>query len=727
MIDPSIDEGKVFSFFAKPNMQLGLPNQKFATQITPEGRIYTGAAEYVFFVNGKLLNKRIWTLYKGYLPMIIYTLEKDGIFFTFKIFQFWLDHKNESNPTNFVKIEIKNQTKNKKNSSIAIGIKFHGKDHRPILNLNGGMQQTRFKFWKYSFFDEYPVRGTKIMYILNKKPSKKWETTKKIYSKPFRTIRKNKIVLISQFMVELEPKQNETFEIYIPHYPIDLNDEKIKNKLSSMEFDKIKREFEEYWENILERGIKISLPEKKVIDTSKTNLIFNFMTQDYNNGLIVQKVNRFQYNHFWLRDSSFYIKMYNMFNYPDIAAGIVHSMLKYQEPSGNFISQGGQLDGFGQSLWAFSEQIRFTRDEKLAKKLYPAIIKAIEWFKNTIEKDKLGLMPDTMAFDNESIIGKYTGHNIWALIGLGSVRHLMDFLCADEKVGEIKSLYKKFYQNLIKQLSKVITEDFTIPPGLNVKGGINWGNLLLIYPYKVFKPESKAVKNTFKNYYENKMAEGLATWMDYLHHYLTERIAQSFLILGDQKKVLECFYSMLVHTGSCNEGFEMGIYPWGDRDYKMNYILNFYNFPPHGWFGVAYNTLLRNMLIREEENNLHLFSAIAPQWIKGAIEVKNAPTYFGVINLAVKNIEDGIILNFNSQFHKPPESIIFHIPYFVELKKARLNEEEIRAENDKIPINPCEKFNLTIKWKIVAGEDLNYLALVDNYKKEYKKRFQDQN
>jgi hypothetical protein len=132
------------------------------------------------------------------------------------------------------------------------------------------------------------------------------------------------------------------------------------------------------------------------------------------------------------------------------------------------------------------------------------------------------------------------------------------------------------------------------------------------------------------------------------------------------------------------------------------------------------------MLLREEDNNLHLFSAISPEWLKGAIKINNAPTYFGMVNLEVKNIEDGIILNFDSKFHKPPKYIIFHIPYFVELKKARLNHEEITVENDKILIDGSEKFDLNIKWKIVVGENLNYQALVDNYKNQYKKRFQDQ-
>ncbi|MHA1270284.1 MAG: hypothetical protein ACTSPY_10895 [Candidatus Helarchaeota archaeon] len=731
MVNPQIDEGETFSFFARPNMQLGLPNHKYATQITPEGRVYTGAAEYVFFIEKKLLNKRIWTLKKGYLPAVCYHIERDNILYQFEIFQFWLDNNQRSKQINYIKIEVKNKSNEEKEASFAIGIKFHGKNHRPILGMNGGMQQTAFKRWKYEFSENMAFRGDKLIYICSKKPNKYWKDIKKRYEGTFRNYNKNKIVLISEFIFKLRQNQSEQIIIKIPHYPIEKDKNDLIKKIIDKNWDNAFSEFENFWNEKISKGMKIFVQERKVVNTSKTNLIFNFMTQDFKNSLIIQKVNRFQYNDFWIRDSSFYIKMYNMFGYPEVAKGIILNILKYQRKNGNFMSQGGQLDGFGQSLWAFSEHIKFTNDILFASKLFPIVEKAISWFKKIISKDKLGLLPPTSAFDNESIIGRYTGHNIWALIGLDSAIYLAKVLNLNEKVEEYQLLYKEFINNFKKQLSKIIGKKFIVPPGLNVKGGVDWGNLLLIYPRKIFNPKSKLVKNSFNHYYKNKMAEGLATWMGYLHHYLTERIAQSFMILGDQKKVLDCFYAMLIHTGSCNEGFEMGIFPYGDRDYEMNYILKFYNFPPHGWFGVAYNSLLRNMLIREETDYLHLLSVISPEWVKpgNKIIVENAHTYFGILDLKIKIEKSEIFIEFNIKFNSQPtplKQIIIHIPYFLIFEEIELDNKLISINNEHIKIPVKENFNMIVKWKYKKIFEMNYETLVKNYKIEYKKRFLDQ-
>src|SRR4030042_4797980 len=77
LLDPSLDDpAGPFSYFVKPSQQLGLPGRVtapevtrpagltdmirnrsahvFATQVTPEGRLYTGAAELIFFAGAPL-------------------------------------------------------------------------------------------------------------------------------------------------------------------------------------------------------------------------------------------------------------------------------------------------------------------------------------------------------------------------------------------------------------------------------------------------------------------------------------------------------------------------------------------------------------------------------------------------------------------------------------------------------------------------------------------------
>ena len=72
MAAPSIDSGAPFSYPAKPTDEVGVMYSPSAAEITPEGYIYTGFGELMFFVGPELepVNQRLRVLEKGYLPIV---------------------------------------------------------------------------------------------------------------------------------------------------------------------------------------------------------------------------------------------------------------------------------------------------------------------------------------------------------------------------------------------------------------------------------------------------------------------------------------------------------------------------------------------------------------------------------------------------------------------------------------------------------------------------------
>ncbi|MHA1343161.1 MAG: hypothetical protein ACTSQG_04195, partial [Promethearchaeota archaeon] len=68
--DPSIDdENEIYSFFVKPNMQLGLPGEEYATRVDYDGQLDTaigkyGGGKFLFFLGDNIepVQRRIWTL-----------------------------------------------------------------------------------------------------------------------------------------------------------------------------------------------------------------------------------------------------------------------------------------------------------------------------------------------------------------------------------------------------------------------------------------------------------------------------------------------------------------------------------------------------------------------------------------------------------------------------------------------------------------------------------------
>jgi len=444
---------------------------------------------------------------------------------------------------------------------------------------------------------------------------------------------------------------------------------------------------------------------------------------------IMQVVNRFQYNHFWLRDSAFHARMYTIWGHFDSAKKLLRYFLGFQNEEGNFISQKGQLDGFGQALWAFGEYIKTTGDKDFAREILPAVRKAVNWFETATSNDKFRLMPPTFALDNEWIVGRYTGHNIWALAGLDGAISVALMAGAKEDAKRFEQVKEKFYQNFYELLFEASKKNhWIIPPGMDVPGGVDWGNLLISYPYEILPASHPLVVRTIDHYRKYHYAEGIATYRNSMHHYITERVIETLLLQGRQREVLEDFYSLLLHTGSCHQGFEWAIFPWSDRDYCLEIPgYRLCNFPPHGWYAALYNTLLRNMLIREQGDDLHLFSAISPQWVKAGDEIiiQNAPTYYGKINIYAKAEKGRLKITITPRFRQLPDKIIIHLPFFAEVKKVLVNGRKAEILPDKILLKPRAQ-NVEIIWELKPVPDLSYQAFVERYKKEYVQKYRAQ-
>jgi hypothetical protein len=70
MVSPEIDDHP-FSYFSQSTDEIGIPYAKAGTEITPEGSLYTGYGELLFFVGPEQrpITARVRNLEEGYLPI----------------------------------------------------------------------------------------------------------------------------------------------------------------------------------------------------------------------------------------------------------------------------------------------------------------------------------------------------------------------------------------------------------------------------------------------------------------------------------------------------------------------------------------------------------------------------------------------------------------------------------------------------------------------------------
>ncbi|HEX2866953.1 MAG TPA: hypothetical protein VHO03_07910 [Ignavibacteriales bacterium] len=746
VLNPSIDRrDESFCYYSKPTDVIGVMDGHDGTLVTPEGYLYTGSGELVFYTGNPpvLINQRVKTLLKGYIPVIEYNFDREGIRYYIQAFAATLDGNPESPLINFIRVKIKNTDTKTRSAYFTTGVRYQNQE-----NTDWGVGDRRFgRPWKakklgefeqagdtfnvhseYSFSDDAFLKDGRVMYSFPKENmTEKVMTLKTGYNEPGYQGPAKIMILpttpvgIVHYKAMLEPGKEVSLDFKEPYVAIDKNDAIIPQMIKAS-YDEYLDKTVKFWDDILARGIEITVPEEKVNNTFKVNLFYDLIARNKHGQDYVQTVNDFQYHQFWLRDAASILRMYDISGYHGFARQVLDFFPRWQDSTGNFVSQAGQLDAWGQVMWAYGQHYLITKDKAFAEQVYPSVKKAFVWLKNTLQKDSLHLFPVATPGDNENITGRVTGHNFLALAGLQNVIILAEALGKTEDVKTYQAEYDNYFSNLMKRLKEVTAKTGGyIPPGLDTLGGNDWGNMLSLYPEIILNPFDPMVTKTLE-VTRSKYQEGIMTYDKgrYLHHYLTMNNTESELIRGEQKMALEEFYAVLMHTGSTHTGFEFSIFPWGNRDFMMNLT-------PHGWFSAEFRTLLRNMMVREENGNLHLFSALSPEWLKAGdkISVHRAPTNFGMVNMDLNVRPNGADLKLDNKFRSNPSKLILHLPFFMSVKTVSADGKALSVNKNSVEL-PVSAKQVSIEWtKEKNYPQMSYMKAVEDYKTEYSRKYQE--
>jgi len=745
MISPSIDHpDEPFSYFSRPTDEIGVMDAPEATEVTPEGYLYTGFGELMFFTgpDNTPVNQRVKTLEKGHLPIVHFTWHQDGIAYQFTMFAATMDGTPEGTLVDFIRVTMRNENQQPTRAWFAAGMRYQapsstatgtGDDRfiRPVEGKRlGDYRQPGVEFdpgWEYRFEGNTFLRGGKVMYLFPDGAEEKSFTLKERYNDPPNlTPRSLKVFKttptgIVRYSKLLGPGQETSLTFKIPVIPVgpgpQLEDVRVAD------FDKYREQGASSWDAIVNYGMKISLPEEKVVDTFHANLIYDLIARDKIDGNYIQTVNKLHYHSFYLRDSSDIVHSYDVTGYPKIARQVLDFFARWQTPDGNFLSQQEQYDGWGETLWAYGQHYRMTHDRAFAEKVFPSMEKAVAWLKQARQADPMHLMPVSNVRDNEYVPGHLTGYNFLALDGLQNAIVMAKALGKTDAAADFQHEYDDYRATFLKKLDEVTaTTGGYIPPALDgQKGGQDWGNLLGTYPEHVLEPSDPRITATLKTT-QGKYQEGIMTYGDgrWLHHYLTIKNTLTEVIRGDQEEAVRELYALLMHTSSTQAGFEFAIRPWGDRDFMGN-------LSPHGWFAAEYRTLLRNMLVREDGDQLHLMSVLSPEWIGTGkkVAVGDVPTEFGAVSYELEQPDEATaVLHLHSTWRDAPKGVVIHLPWFMNASGVTVDGKAVTVSDGAIAA-PADTREVRIRWTRIAGTpEMSYQHTVDAYKAEYRQRYE---
>ncbi len=740
MIDPAIDvPHEPFSYPAFPTDAIGVRDASAVTEVTPQGYLYSGYGELMFLLGNppKAASQRIRTLEKGHLPILHYKYHDGDVEYRMVAFSSTLpSDPTGKNPVNFVRVTAKNTGTEARTSYFSAAFRYTGHvnavdgagDHRflgPGLPKDGPSRPAvQFRNdWEYGFRGNAALRAGEVVYLFPATPKPYlWLTTWEFYEKP-RTlpVLADSPVLLSQYALHLAPGESQVLNFKMPLRPFAHGDEARLSELQAADLEDHRLRTAAWWESELARGMEIHLAERKVTDTFRASLVYDMIARDHIGDDYIQTVNKFQYHAFFLRDGAYIVHAYDVAGYHDLARQCLEYFFKFQQPDGNFVSQKGQFDGWGQALWAFGQHYKLTQDRAFAERAFPAVKRAVAWLRKARREDPLHMMPASNPGDAEftSVSAHITGYNFWALGGLQNAIALAKAVGAEQEAREFQSEYDDYARVFTGKLDAITakTKGY-IPPGLDVAGGQDWDNLLALYPEAILPPFDAKVTGTLAAT-RAKYAEGLMTYAGLLHHYLTMTNTESWTIRGQQKEALDELYAVLAHTSSTHAGFEFFVRPWADRDFGQNIT-------PHGWFAAKYIAVLRNMLLREQRDELHLLSVVSPAWAGAGerIVVRNAPSNFGPVAFEARFSDGGMALDLNTQFKTSPAKIVIHLPWFTSAATALADGKSVPVTKSHLEV-PATTRKVVVAWKRLGlTTGFSYVEAVEAYKKEYRARYQ---
>ncbi|HEU5457041.1 MAG TPA: hypothetical protein VFU68_00345 [Terracidiphilus sp.] len=747
MVSPSIDTpGEPFSYYSAPTDEIGMMDAEAATEITPEGYLRTGYGELMFFAGPEYTptNVRIRTLEGGHLPVILYHFTRDGVVYDFTMFAATLDGRPEGRLVNFIRISMHNPGAEANRAILLTGMRYdapnntgaqlHGNNRfdRPAEGKHpGDYRQVGVRFnpdWVYSFTQGRFLRDGQLLYTFPEGfVNRGWTlygryNSKQDVSQPEKlTVDPTVPVGIVTYSKLLKPGESYTLDFKMPVEPT--SDAAAVQAIDAAGFDDFHAKTVAFWNQILARGMQVTLPERKATDTFYANLIYDLIAIDHLGPNYIQTVNKLHYHSFFLRDGADIVHSYDVTGYPDIAKEDLDFFALSQKADGNFLSQEQQYDGWGEAVWGYAQHYRITHDKAFAEWALPQIDRAVDWLKQARAADPLHIMPSSDVRDNEFVPGHLTGYNFLALDGLRLAIQMANETGHPDLAKNWQAEYDDYHAAFFKVLdAQCAAHDGYIPPALDgQKGGYDWGNLLAVVPEPTLDPHDPRVTATLKAT-QAKYKEGIMTYADgeFLHHYLTIKNTMTEAIRGDQEQATKELYGLLMHTSSTQAGFEYAIIPWGDRNFQDNLA-------PHGWFAAEYRTLLRTMLVREAGDELHLLSVVSPEWIgKGkVIAVSQAPTYFGEVAYKLTQPADGEAnLALDTHFTAAPKEIVVHLPWFVTLHAATVDGRSMQAHDGALTV-PATAKEIHLRWSVNPGTPhMSYMQTVDAYKAEYARRYQ---
>lgn len=557
-------------FLATPTEQLAVPGLVPGGEITPEGDIYTGWAEYELLAGSQ---PRPWSQPTRIAPdpgepLYVADLRRGSIDYRQQVFT----TEVAGEPVVYLTLTASNPSARPRLAAVGMQIAYTRGAQIPTFDgilsspyryprpapPTGGVgryQQPGEAFdpgWIYTIAGRDVTRGGELLVRGPDAPALVQPTSGQALTSPHaREI----------YTAALAPHGGMSWTWQIPLAPPAAG-AAADAALDATPLTVAQARFTAFWKRQEAGAMTVTLPEPRIGDVYRESLTNILAARYVGPDGWVQTVNTFQYHAYWLRDSSVMTVALDQAGLHAAASGNLAFLPFWQQPSGLFISQSGEYDGIGQALWEMDEHALLAGDAGYAQALLPRVSAAVGWIDAQSAADAEGILPPSTVNDDELLVNaRITGDEVWAAVGLRAAIGIAQLAGRADLVAAWVPINARYEANLDRALAADEAANGHITPALDAPGGADWGNYGLDYPLEIVPPHSAEVTNILA-WERSHSDQGLPGFScrACLHDYLGFPIFQTELNRGGESvaSAVAGLYAETVHTTATGAGWEDG-------------------------------------------------------------------------------------------------------------------------------------------------------------------------
>lgn len=430
----------------------------------------------------------------------------------------------------------------------------------------------------------------------------------------------------------------------------------------------------------------IVLPDpalQSLLDASIRNI---YQAREVKDGLPIFQVGPTCYRGLWVVDGAFILEaMAFLGRGAEARTGIRH-LLSRQKPDGSFEILDKYWKENGIVLYILYRHALLTGDKPWLKEQWPTVKRVVEVIRRLRRESgrdpaapEAGLMPP--GFPDGGVGGvaaEYT-NVYWNLAGLRAAVEAARWLGAPERTeweAELKD-FRAAFDAAAKRDARPAGEGKVVLPILMrppsdidpVRG--QWAFCHAVFPGKLFAPDDALVRGNM-NLLDGREKEGLVLgtgWMaDGLWNYFASFWAHAHLWLGNGDKAAAILYAYANHASPLRAWREEQP-PRGEKTEAP-----FVGDMPHNWASAEFIRLVRNVLVLERGDEIHLLEGLPRSWLApGAkTELRGVATDFGPVSLTLEVSQDGASarLAFSPPVHPGLKRVVVHVGAWAAEAKA---------------------------------------------------------